>query len=70
MTRICKICGESEDDHHEPDWLWIPNGCVCDFRTWDYYERSQLPDPCSEYKGDGVENCQTCEHDKACHKVK
>ena len=65
--RICKICGAKEDEHHEPDWLKIPKGCVCDWRTWDYENRVKLPPACSEYKGDGKENCLTCEHDEECH---
>lgn len=65
--RICKICGDSEDRHHEADWLEIPNGCVCDWRTWDYDGKTKLPSICNEYKGDKKENCQTCEHDYECH---
>lgn len=67
VRRVCKICGDFEDEHHEPDYLEIPAGCVCDWRTWDYYNKTALPPACSEYKGDGKENCQTCEHDEACH---
>lgn len=67
VRRVCKICGDFEDEHHEPDYLEIPAGCVCDWRTWDYDNKTALPPACSEYKGDGKENCQTCEHDKECH---
>ena len=65
--RVCKICGDFEEDHHDPDWLEIPAGCVCDWRTWDCDNKTKLPIACAEYKGDGKENCQTCEHDQACH---
>lgn len=67
VRRICKICGEPEDEHHEPDWLEIPSGCVCDFRTWDYYDKTTLPLACDKYEGDGKQNCAKCEHDAECH---
>ena len=67
MRRVCKICGELEENHHEPDWLGLPDGCVCDWRQWDYNDMESLPPVCGEYKGDGACNCETCEHDKACH---
>ena len=66
-TRVCKICGAFEFDHHEPDYLEIPAGCVCDWKTWDYYDKSSLPPACEKYEGDGEQNCEKCEHDKACH---
>ena len=65
--KICKICGEKEDEHHEPDWLEIPKGCVCDIWTWDYKNKVKLPPACPKYKGDGKQNCQNCEHDEGCH---
>lgn len=65
--RICKICGENEKDHHEPDWLEVPEECVCDWRTWNYDNVTKLSLVCTKYKGDGKENCQECEHDKDCH---
>jgi len=65
--RYCKVCGRTDNDHHEPDWIEIPAGCVCDWREWDYHKMSKLPLVCSEYEGDGTTNCQTCEHDKECH---
>lgn len=67
VRRICKICGEPEDEHHEPDLLEIPAGCVCDWRTWDYDNRTKLPPACDKYEGDGKCNCQKCEHDAECH---
>lgn len=66
--RICKICGEKEDEHHAPDWLEIPDGCVCDWGTWDF-DMAILPPVCNEYQGDGKENCRTCEHNKDCHVI-
>lgn len=64
MKRICKICGQAEDEHHEPEWLEPPDGCVCDPLTWDV---SPLPPICEKYKGDGEQNCERCEHEKGCH---
>lgn len=59
---ICRICGQPEDQHHtlEPS---MPTGCVCDPGEWD----GEVPDPCSEYAGDGVDYCYRCEHELACH---
>lgn len=67
MRRVCKTCGEPEETHHEPNWLELPDGCVCDWREWDYDRKTKLPPVCGEYKGDGSCNCETCEHDKECH---
>lgn len=64
VLRVCKICG---DEHHEPDYLEIPLGCVCDWKTWDYDGMTSLPPACDRYEGDGKQNCSKCEHDKACH---
>ena len=64
MKRYCKICGELENDHHTPDWIEVPDGCVCDPMTWE----DNIPAPCEKYAGNGVQNCLKCEHDKACHK--
>lgn len=65
--RFCKICGDKEEDHHEPDWLEIPKGCVCNWREWDYYKMISVPSVCGKYVGDGNTNCETCEHDLECH---
>jgi len=65
--KICKICGENENTHHEIDLLEIPEGCVCDWREWNYDAMTSLPPICTEYKGDGRSKCETCEHDKECH---
>jgi hypothetical protein len=65
--KICKICGETEQKHHEIDWLEIPVGCVCDWREWNYHAMTSLPPVCTEYKGDGRSNCEICEHDQECH---
>lgn len=65
--RVCKVCGEFEEDHHIPDWLEIPDGCVCNWREWDFENMKSLPPICEEYKGNGTLNCERCEHDKECH---
>lgn len=67
MGRICKICGEPESVHHSPDFIEMPDGCVCDFRSWDYVNLKKIPAVCSKYIGNGKENCKVCEHDKGCH---
>ena len=68
MRKICKICGEAEETHHEPRWLEIPDGCVCDWRLWDDDSMTSIPPVCGEYEGYGKRPCMTCEHDKECHK--
>jgi hypothetical protein len=67
VKRICKICGELEENHHRPEWVKIPDGCVCDFGEWDLANLKAIPKPCRKYEGDGKQNCLKCEHDKACH---
>jgi hypothetical protein len=67
MKRVCKFCGVFEEDHHEPYWLEIPDGCVCDWREWDAYDA--IPPVCSNFTALGS-RCVNCEHDKACHKAK
>jgi hypothetical protein len=67
--KICKICGEREEDHHEPDWIEVPDGCVCHPKTWNYETMKQIPPACDNYMGDGNRHCAVCEHDKECHKV-
>ena len=67
LKRVCKICGETEAQHHEPKWLEIPAGCVCNWREWDYHGMDVLPKVCGNYIGDGKMNCRICEHDKECH---
>lgn len=66
-TDICRICGLPEEEHHtfEPSEPPMPAGCVCDPGEWD----GEVPDPCSEYVGNGVEYCRRCEHEAACHHV-
>ena len=65
--KICKVCGETQEEHHIPDWLEIPDGCVCNWREWGYDGMSSLPPVCDHYEGNGTQNCSRCEHDKACH---
>jgi hypothetical protein len=66
MRRVCKVCGET--DHHEPEWLEIPDGCVCDWREWNWAQLDALPPACAKYVGNGRTNCQRCEHDAECHR--
>ncbi len=61
---ICKHCGRPESDHCVFELLEIPDGCVCDPNTWD----GEIAPICGEYQGDGINYCDKCEHDKACHK--
>lgn len=63
--RICRYCGLHEEQHHdfEPS---MPEGCVCYPGEWE----DEVPDPCSEYQGDGKQRCLVCEHDFACHRSK
>ena len=64
MKRVCRICGVAEDEHHAPEWIEVPDGCVCDPLTWD---NNVIPPPCNEYNGNGTTYCETCEHDRECH---
>ena len=61
----CSICGRPESEHHEFKAGKKPNTCVCDPGTW--LDPANIPAVCKKYKGDGEENCETCEHDKKCH---
>lgn len=70
MKRICKLCGRPEEEHCRPEWIEQPDGCVCDPLEWDYHNMDRLPPACEEHVGDPAGNCERCEHDKACHKVK
>jgi hypothetical protein len=68
--KLCKICGEKFGEHHDHDWIEIPEGCVCDWREWNYEDRNALPPVCTEYNDRGFGGtCGNCEHDKACHQV-
>ena len=62
-TTICKHCGKTEKYHCVFEPLVIPNGCVCDTGSWD----GEIAPICDKYKGDGIEYCHKCEHDKGCH---
>ena len=68
--RICKICGVSEEEHHVPDWLEIPDACVCNWMEWAYYDKATIPPICDKFKGDANNICTVCEHDLACHERK
>ena len=63
----CKHCGLPEEDHHEFEAaVTMPGGCVCDPGTWD--GANNITKICPMYVGNGVSYCDTCEHDKGCHK--
>ena len=64
--RCCKLCGVWESEHHEPDWIEVPDGCVCDPLEWNINLKA-VPPVCAEYVGDGRTNCLRCEHDRECH---
>jgi hypothetical protein len=64
--KICIICGQPEDQHHEPEWAEMPPGCVCN--PMDYRDPRNIPPVCDKYEGNGVHSCLKCEHDKECHK--
>lgn len=68
MPKVCKLCGEFEENHHEPAWLEIPDGCCCDWAEWDIVKLTELPPVCESFVDVGGLCCDRCEHDKACHK--
>jgi len=62
VKKVCKYCGKPEWKHH--DFVAVmPPDCVCDPGEWG----ENIPKPCKKYKGDEG-RCETCEHDKECHK--
>ena len=61
----CIHCGLEESEHHAFVGKIMPTGCVCDSSGW---LTDKIPSICDEYKGDGYNNCDHCEHDKECHK--
>lgn len=69
MRKVCKICGEDEDAHHEPEWIEVPDNCCCATLEWDLDKLDKIPDVCGEYLGNGTYPCLTCDHDKECHKL-
>lgn len=67
--RVCKHCGESEEDHHVFEAVLIPKGCKCNPSDWR--DLDNIPKICDNYAwsiADG--HCGTCEHDKECHEIK
>lgn len=66
MKRVCRICGVQESDHHTPDFINVPDSCVCDIGSWDVGDAG-IPPVCDKYDGNG-RKCRNCEHDKECHK--
>lgn len=65
MKLICKICGNTFEEHHKPYYIKVPDSCVCDFRTWDLDTIKKIKEPCDKFEG--KYNCDNCEHDKECH---
>jgi hypothetical protein len=67
MTRLCHVCGDDEDAHHEFTPIIPPKGCVCDPREWG--NPLKIPAICAKYEGEVAEGdlCEKCEHEKACH---
>lgn len=59
----CIHCGRRADDHCIFDASRVPYGCRCDYRSW-----AGVPGPiCAAYVGGG-KDCETCEHNKECHR--
>ena len=67
MKRWCKICEKFEEDIHEHVWLSVPDSCVCYPRTWVTPTLDAIPAICDKYVGNGLEECEECEHDPECH---
>lgn len=66
----CTICGKTEEDHHQPEWVEFPDRCRCDPMTWLCAGKRTVVLPvCDSYDGNGTEYCQTCCHDKECHEA-
>lgn len=65
---ICKICGESSDHHHSPDWIEAPAECVCDVRSW-CDDLTEIPPICDNFEPASKINmeCRHCEHGPGCH---
>lgn len=64
MNPLCSICGKTKEEHHEFREVKRPEGCVCDTETW----ADDISPICDKYEGNGKTYCETCEHDKECHK--
>lgn len=63
MKILCAHCGLPEDDHchFRPA---MPDGCICPYGTWG----GDVDDICHAYKGSGESYCETCAHNKECHR--
>lgn len=61
--RVCRICGISEDEHHDFSGKEMPADCNCDPMEWD---DDNIGPICEQYAGVG-RNCTRCEHGKTCH---
>lgn len=67
MRRFCVNCMRFEEEACKHEYISVPDKCVCDPGTWNLDK--DIPPACQEYKGDGKQNCEICEHDKECHKA-
>lgn len=61
----CRICGLTEAEHHDPDWIEQPEGCVCHLATWNC---DVIPPVCDNLREDLTFYCPDCEHSVECHK--
>lgn len=65
--QVCKNCKQYKDAHCVFDPMDVPDSCVCDHNEWG----DEIPEPCDKYVGPGGKvDCETCEHDEACHTKK
>jgi hypothetical protein len=67
----CAVCGRTADEHLSfGPYAFVPirrpESCTCDPLAWQHPD--EIPPVCDYYKGNGIQDCMTCEHDKACHK--
>lgn len=68
MRKVCKVC--EEEYHHKPEWIQVPDSCVCALGTWTSPGdgKRKIPPVCGKYQGPGKpRNCDDCGHDEECH---
>ena len=65
----CFLCGGRQAEHsHAFRWMVAPDSCVCNPRSWQDGQRTEIPPVCGEYvHSEKYGNCQTCEHERGCH---
>lgn len=61
----CVHCGRRADEHCIFEAAKVPDGCRCDYRSWD-----GIPGPiCDKFEGhDDGKHCENCEHNRECHR--